>query len=312
MDETNYRIHWVAVTIHAPDEAAFDLYDLLFKEYLGEFDELGNGGRGFKKICQGLLGIKIYLKPSKTSKEYFHLEIPGMACDVLPWTRFQALFDYLELYHQDSFKFTRLDIAYDNLQFTPKQVESAILNNDLRTLAKRSSFNVIESPFQERDNGDLGTKTVYLGSRSSERMLRVYNSRGFTRLEFQTRGARANLIARDILDTPDVTYWEQKAIAHLRDFVDFHTEWWTQFISSTPRAGETISTSKELAVEGLINWIDRQVSPGLSVLRDLYSDEFIDAIIDRGRNRRGFRYNSLLSHEKTNGPEASTGGAPGL
>ena len=54
-------------------------------------------------------------------------------------------------------------------------------------------------PFERQENGELGTHTVNLGSRQSERMIRVYNRRGFTRLEMELKDKRADLVAKEIL-----------------------------------------------------------------------------------------------------------------
>ena len=91
MEEVEYKIHWLAFTVHAPNEQAFALYDLLFKEHFGELEALGHGGRGFYEIYHSLLQFKIYLNPVNNTGNYFHLEIPGQACDVLPPDYFLAL-----------------------------------------------------------------------------------------------------------------------------------------------------------------------------------------------------------------------------
>ena len=70
---------------------------------------------------------------------------------------------------------------------------------DIVTLAKRDQIRLDQSPFALREDGQIGTTTVYLGSNESGRMLRVYNRRGPTRIELQMRDDRAQLVAIDIL-----------------------------------------------------------------------------------------------------------------
>lgn len=92
MREINFGIHWLNFTVHAPREAAFMIYDVLFKSTFGDLEELGHGGRGFKEIFRALLEFKIYVTPAhEIDHEYFHFEIPGQACELLEWRYFQGL-----------------------------------------------------------------------------------------------------------------------------------------------------------------------------------------------------------------------------
>jgi DNA relaxase NicK len=294
MEEMVYKIHWLAFTIHAPNEEAFALYDLLFRQHFGEMEPLGHGGRGFREIYHSLLEFKIYLTPILDNGDYFHFEIPGQACDVLPPDYFPALGEYLECNFPDKYSFTRLDFAFDHVPFTPQQAENAIRENQLRSLAKRASLEIHVSPFAKRDDGIEGTYTVEFGSRTSERMIRVYNKRGFTRLEFQIKDKRAQLITRTIFKRPNKEEWFYIMLAHLLDYIEFKTDWWDTFIDGTARAGATVTTAKELTTEKMVNWVDKQVGPALSVMQDIFPPELLESIIKRGRTRRGARYSLLL------------------
>ena len=182
MTDITYSIHWLSVVVFAPKSVGFDLYDLFFKDIFGDFHSVGRGGRGFEEIWMSLLGFKMYDMPYQGEEEYFHFEIPGQACELIDQEIFQALDDVLRSNHPDKYRYTRLDLAFDNLPFTPQDVEEAISNEKVRSLAKRDTMTVYKTPFGEKENGELGTHTVNFGSRMSERMIRVYNRRGFTRL----------------------------------------------------------------------------------------------------------------------------------
>jgi DNA relaxase NicK len=299
MTEIEYRIHWLSFTVHAPKEEAWVIYDILFKDIFGELENTGHGGRGFKEIYHGLLEFKLYLSPAQGDDPYFHFEIPGQACDAISWEYFKALGEILEGNHKGKYSFTRFDFAFDNVPFTPEEVEQAIRDDQLRTLAKRESLSVHASPFAKRDNGEVGTYTVELGSRNSERMIRVYNKRGFTRLEIEMKEKRADVIARQLFRCADVSQWYPLMMSHLRDYVDFHPAWWEEFIQGSWRAWQVISTPKEITEAKLIHWIDHQISPALSVAVDILPEYVIKAILDRGRKRRGARYDLLLNaHQK--------------
>lgn len=302
MTDIEYRIHWLSFTVHnAPNEDAFMLYELLFKDNFGELEAKGHGGRSFKEIYHALLEFKLYLNPVTGKGQYFHFEIPGQACDALSWEHYRALGELLEGNYKGNYKFTRLDIAFDNVPFSPEQVEQAIKAGELRSLAKRETLAVHVSPFEKRDNGEIGTYTVELGSRTSERMIRVYNKRGFTRLEMETKEKRANMIAGQLFRVFDTSHWQVVMLSHLRDYVDFHPAWWAEFTQGSFRAWATVSSPKEISQNKLLRWFDKQVSPALSVLHDIMPEYAIDAIVDRGRRRRGARYDLLLNASQKGG-----------
>lgn len=295
MNEIIYQIHWLSVTVHAENETAFTLYDKIFKDIMGDLDELGNGGRGFKEIFINHLGVKLYINPSHGLEKYYHLEIPGQACETLQWENFKALGEYLETYFQGVYKVTRFDFAFDTMLFTPKDAENAIVENHIRTLAKRESLKIISSPFAKRDDGEIGTLTVYLGSPTSERKIRIYNKRGYTRLEFETKDKRSHLIARQVLLASSHAMWFEIVIQHLRDYIDFDQVWWFQFISSIERAYAKTSLPREVSLSKVIGWLDKQVTPALSVVMDVLPEDSVQTMINRGRKRVSPRYSHLYS-----------------
>lgn len=306
MKEINFGVHWLSFTVHASRDEAFMIYDILFKSTFGDLEELGHGGRGFKEIFHALLEFKIYVTPAhETDDEYFHFDIPGQACELLEWKYFQGLESLLSTTYSNMYSYTRLDLAFDNCPFTPMQVEEAIRNSDVRSLAKRESLEVHNSPFAIRDNGEEGTHTVNFGSRSSERMIRVYDKRGFTRLELELKDKRSDLVAREIFQAEDVSKWYEIMVKHLRDFIDFDSSWWNEFIGSIGRAWAIVSKPKDVEMVKILNWIDHQVTPALSVVIDTQPEEVMNILIRRGRERRGSKYNLLLEDKDKGQDERS-------
>lgn len=297
MTEITYRIHWLSFTVHAPSDQAYYLYDNLFKETFGPLTPLGNGGRGFKEIHTGLIGFKIYLYPSSGEEEYFHVEIPGEACDFLQWEYYQALIIYLESNFSGQYGIKRMDLAFDHVPFTPQDVEEAIINDKVRSLAKRESLQIHNSPYEVRDDGEVGSYTVQFGSRSSSRMIRVYNRRGFTRLELQLKDERAQEVAIQLLNIQGTSTWFPVMISHLRDFIDIDTTWWNEFISSFARAHLTISTPRIAELNRITNWLNTQVMPAFSVAVDALPGDELLSMINSGRNRRNSKYEGLVSSQ---------------
>ena len=310
MKNITFRIHWLSYTIHAPFEEAFVLYDNLFKDTFGALIPLGNGGRGFKEIQTGLAGFKIYLHPSSGDNEYFHFEIPGEACDSLRWEYYFALINYLESNFPGKYFFKRIDLAFDDVPFTPKDIEEAIIAENVRSLAKRESLEIFNSPYKQNDNGDHGCYTVNFGSRSSERMVRVYNKRGFTRVELQTKDARAHAIGMQLLNIQDVNCWFPVMISHLLDFLYVDTDWWKEFVSGNGRAYLTVSEPRKAELDRLANWFVKQIAPAFSVLVDGLDGVELQHMIKQGRRRRNAKYESLVQgHIRGKGTPPNGGGA---
>jgi len=300
----NLKIHWFAVTIKSRKmEYGLALWDVWFSPYLGEMQSSGHGGQGFQNIFKSLAGARLYGNPSGMDRKdmdthYFNIELPGQACDAIPDFVFREFMMELQLH--EKFHLTRLDLAWDGVPFTPEQVKNAIANEHIRTHAMRSKVVCAESPWEQKENGEMGTSSLSIGSRSSERMLRTYDRRGPVRLEFQTRHKRATMIANDVLIHP-VDQWADLAISHLRDYIDFLEKeneellpWWEKFVRENVRANKTVKDARERELDRMILWIYHQVSPTLSVLVDVIGEKAVLDLVDEGREKRGKRYDEVL------------------
>lgn len=294
MNKVLFRIHWLSFTVHAEKHKGYSLYSHLFKSNFGPIESLEHGGRGFREISKAALGATLYASPVKSDEEYFHFELPGVACEALLPEDFLRLHEYLGREFKEHFTYKRLDLAFDKVLFEPKQIEEALLLGQVRTLAKRETIRIFSSPFEARENGEIGTSTVQIGANSSERMLTVYNKRGYVRLEFQARDKRADLICEAMFSASETDSWYAIALSHLLDFIEFHTPWWKEFTQQQGRANRSVTSAKEVTSERIINWIDNQVSPALSAISDAFSEELVKQIIARGRKRRGTKYNALF------------------
>jgi hypothetical protein len=109
------------------------------------------------------------------------------------------------------------------------------------------------------------------------------------------RDDRADLVAKQLLAVPDTSIWFMLGMGHLLDYVDFDTNWWKDFKTSHIRAGATVSNPTDISMGKLVNWIDKQVGPALSVAVDILPEGVMKSIVDRGRRRRGDRYSLLLA-----------------
>ena len=223
------RIHWFAFTFFGDREEFDAFYREFFTPTFGNYVEQEYGGRGYRIIATTAIGIRLYFDPvSKSEKgNHCHVEIPGEACDCIIPDVFREIMTYLVysrwvngILLSNMFCVKRLDLAFDNTPFTPEEWLKGICGSNVITLAKRDKIRIDYSPYALRDNGEQGCMTVYLGSNDSDRMIRVYNKRGYTRLELQMRDERAHLVALDVL-LLSPTKWNEKALSHLIQYVTF-------------------------------------------------------------------------------------------
>lgn len=301
------QIHWLAITIHDKAEQAEKIYDLFFRNQFGDLNDLEHGGRGYKTILKAALELKIYLDPITFGQTHFHIEIPGTACESITLNTYQHLMDYLISLYPGRFNVCRFDFAFDRVPFEPRQVYQAVKDGKVRSLAKRESLKITESPFAKRNDGEIGTITVEFGMNTSNQMITVYNRRGFTRLEFQTKNERATVVALDILRSVDIDKSNQIAIRHLLDFVDFKTSWWQDFINGETRSRTIVTKPREVEISKTSRWLIKQVAPALSAVNDAVSPQFKDALIIEGRRRRGNKYSTFfqINREKYSENNAS-------
>lgn len=296
------KIHWLAITIFSSREDVLSLWDKFFELELGSMVETPRGGRGFQNVDVALHEAKLYYNPvqqSDIAKDYCHLEFTGSACDSVIPTHFRDLVDYL-LSVSISFKITRLDVAWDNLSFSPEDFYQSVCAELVTSPAKRTSLSFVSSPYEVRENGEAGCHTCYFGSKSSHRLVRVYNKRGGTRLELVCRDDRAHAVALDIFDNL-YSDWDFVAREHLLDYIDFPT-WslWQDFIKHAKQAYLVITPARKVALTKIQGWLERQVSVALSVFYDVHGWKEAQIILDRilleaANSRDRSRYSAVLA-----------------
>lgn len=275
-----FSIHWFAITVHQDFDKVKELWSKFFSLGLGVLVDKGHGARGYKQIAEALQGAKVYYDhvTAKEGHQHCHIEIPGSACEAIIPSVFPELVNYLT---QNNIRFSikRVDFAFDGVPFTPQEFYDGLMSENLVSLIKRDpslendSIRVEQSPCRLRENGEVGTMTVYAGSSSSQRMVRVYNKRGDTRLELQLRDERAQAVCLDVFASA-WSEWEFTVKAHLRQFIDFKSiDWWAVFVSLSHRADLKISSARRLSLTRMENWFNRQVVVALSVYEDVYGKE---------------------------------------
>ena len=302
-----YRVHWLSVTIWTTFPNILKIWHEQFEPIFGSLINLKHGGRGFRSLHKSIAGIQIYSEPINISQDqdaYISMSIPGDACDALDVQFLHEFIKFIDGKYRTNV--TRLDMAFDHVPFTPEQFSQALDADKVRTYAKRESFTIISSPYQPQEEGNgVGCDTVQVGKRQSERILRVYNKRGFTRVELEAKQKRADGIAKDVM-LKDPDNWGKLFMGHLRDFIDLVedkdtgmlVDFWAEFVNSIPRAALTVTDPRKVEIDRMMGWMYYGVAPALSAVYDRFGEDEIEEIIKLGRENRGERYDLILPDEK--------------
>jgi hypothetical protein len=305
-----FRVHWLSITIWGNINYGLKIWQEWFENYLGIMHSSGHGGRGFKNIYTALASSRLYGNPplgqdADEKDDYFYIELPGKACDAIPIYSLKEFLIDIMLNEKCSVK--RIDLAWDNVPFSPSDINYAIDNDMFKSLIRKNTLVFTQSLYEERDDGQIGTSSCSIGSRSSVRMLRVYDKRGPTRLEFQARDDRAHNIVFDLIRQP-IDKWSRVSRGHLRDYIDFvdvktgaFTDWWGEFVVDITKADLIISSPRDEELGRIFKWFNDQVSPSFSVLVDVLGNEVIQEFLKEGRIKRRNRFKSILELSKSNG-----------
>jgi len=180
----------------SPGEGIFsglpELLRLLCEQFLGlsnvdpagYFQAAGFAGQGFKTVLRSPEGINVWCHPAKGS--YASVEIKGKCLDTVGRDRLKLLRDALldaRRCAPGRLKGTRLDVAWDGFPVQPATMRDAWLRGDVVSRVSRESYD-----WRSNGEGD----TLYIGKRTSDKFLRVYNRRASgTRLEVEFKGDEA-------------------------------------------------------------------------------------------------------------------------
>lgn len=219
----NSTIDWVSYTVKnvAPNQ-------LPYPDYCRSIGHDALPSLGYTMAFALDNGIRVLSNPDRPEMGY-HIIISGKALSTL----YSAGFEPQKLL-QDIAKiggrFKRIDLATDfrNTELTVEDFASAFRNGQAQTTAR--NFKEIKGAVLPSDG-----HTIYLGSRQSERMARVYDKAAeqglssvmsWVRFEVELKGSKAHGVANYLADQPQKAF--TKAIhAAILDFIDFPTipEW---------------------------------------------------------------------------------------
>jgi len=278
------RIDFFSVTVRGIDPGVFK------RGWLGQFslNETGHGGQGFKVLEAGHMGVRLLHSPVSEGEKYFHFSIPGEACKLL-WS--QGWFDQIKGLIEVDLRPTRVDVCVDTYAFTP--FDAWLKRDDCMTFAKRSTHQWITSPGQMREDGVKGADTMYLGSPSSSRRLRIYNLHGYTRVEVTLRERWAKEFWKDYKERG-----RECLEGHIFGFVDW-PDWeeWREVIGSDLPLYDPLPAST-VEFEKSKEWVAGQIAPTLEFLRRYMGDEpFLKFVRNEGGGRVSQKHLAILEEK---------------
>jgi Replication initiation factor len=308
-----WGIDWLAMTIWGMEADSVarmvsEVFHFGHEVPLSGWQEMG--GARFYRHRHEYLGATLLTECySKGAADNVHVVFPGEACHV-------GAHELLRLSYRLScratrFEVTRLDLAVDGVPFTPHDAYQAVKDGHTVSWVKRGRDGVIAHSWIA-SNGQNEGSTLYIGRPASERRLRIYDKRGPTRIELQTRSKYAGAVAKSLFERrEDEPGQAEFVIGCLREFCDFGAQdgvhgirdidllpWWREFIGSAERIGQLVNDPREhVSVDRTLRWIDRAVVPSLAMSLQCYGDagrRLLDAEIEYATPRLSAKHKAAI------------------
>lgn len=334
------RVDWLAFTVKHPVKFPWEyVYEALgLKQIFGELVPEGHGARGYSEINTTKdRYINVYTNPGtavpKYSKDkdqvveeqgeditHTHFEITGSGTKCLNPGYLNNLYAVVKNGYFE-FNFTRCDLAVDGAPFHPKElynlVKYSVDNKTIKSPASREKINFVESPYQKREDGEIGTHTLYIGSKKSDRFLRTYNLHGQTRLEIQLRGKWAAACALQVLSNPQEN-WLELMKGYIVQYLDFKPpsydmgvisenqvgihqtlienafKAWENFKGITQAAQIHVYQAVELSIERVKRFLENSAAPGIRFIREVLGEFEFDTWVNNSTQGRMKKYYPLL------------------
>jgi phage replication initiation protein len=312
--ENRSLVDWVAFTFKTtdPQEVASSIGidpDL--------FTRCTFGFSGYRKSLK-LGNISIYFDGREEMG--CHVEMSGQGC-----RQFEGLFHHSpweSLFTSvlaNGGKFTRLDLAIDNVDggLSLDLLSAAIQDHDHCVRTKFGEWRRIQKgSFQ---NGqEITGDTIYLGSSKSHTMFRIYDKAmesgttgQWVRFEIQLRDSRSHEAAKLFAADTPLGYL---AIGIINTYFaiiendDSNTSrctlqvWWAEWLQNTEKI--KLTTDKEIKlVTDTMEFIKRQYAPSFAMINQHLGkasfNEFLDGVLDDGRERMGAKHEKILAASRT-------------
>lgn len=279
------QVDWLAGTI--TEKPIGETLDAL-GQFLGEWQELEYGGRGYE--CSAVIfGTGRIFWSYAHPRMGVHVSFPSSAIAASGFESQALIAGFVHL----GMKFTRVDFAMDDT--------TGILNLDeIASAVKQKSFVSRSKKWTQIEN-ESGGRTINLGVRSSQTFLRIYDKAKeqkieghWIRVELELKDERADAAIRELLDETD---WSKKVASWLLGYVDFKAcgsdtnksrwltvDWWAQFLGFVEKS--RLHTPKCVkTIDDVIEWLTDQCAPSLFVVWSAFGSHKIQMMIDMAAAR---------------------------
>ena len=290
----NIGIDYLSLTLYTFLDNAIELYKRFFEEDLGCLAK-ASGSRFYKDQYTAVGGFYLQGNHRAANKRvHARFIFPGEACRYIDFDKFKLL--KLEADKKGiEMRCTRLDIRIDNCPFKPLQIAEDIKQGKARTKADISTLKIFEQPLEKNEKGDIGTQGLYLGSRTSNRYLRIYDQHGFTRFELECKEDYADAYFNSLIYYEDK--FEDLIMGYCMDFIEMDTDYWREFTQGYERIKYSPNIYKDKTIEGFRKFLVKQCAIVFSIIYDIEGPEIIIDLLFRGRNaRKGNSKYSAICH----------------
>lgn len=282
--------HWLTGTTTDTFWEVLRHLDLQFEE---EHVKLPYGGFSYGKSAKYTNGVTVFWSVGRPE---CCIKIPGGACDLIGIDQVMSIAAAFRL------NVTRFDFAWDISGFDLiSSVGESFASGNVVSRAHRDSLEI---------RANKKGRTIYVGRRSSRRLLRFYDARGVTRVELECKELAAQKLV-ELLFENSASMWSSLCMGYLRDFVDFRDRsefsspsrcpmlwWWQSIVGSAERKALPIPREKPTA-DRVFSWLRRGVS---SVLAAVIAGvpraqrvSFLGKLLDEGKERWSERH-ELITH----------------
>lgn len=262
----------------------------LFSIALDSFEDLPKGGLGYKKQ-KFFNNIRLYYDGNVGMG--LHIVVSGQGCRYLE-SQGKNLFDMLDyLYSLDNVNLSRVDIALD----TDINILSKVLKSIEKDLYSSKSRNI--KVISSLTDSKLQADTLYIGSRSSLLMVRIYNKAIEQGVEIPWY--RVEIVLKKDRIVMAVPFLRQN-ISHA--FAGILTNYfrplqslkgqkcrsptanyWVKFLGDIEKIS-LYSNPECKTIEDKYSWVVNQVEPTIALLSTAFEgDEWLKAVVENGKKR---------------------------
>lgn len=262
----------------------------LFCIPLEDFEDLPKGGLGYKKQ-KFFNNIRLYYDGNVGMG--IHIVVSGQGCRYLE-SQGKNLFDMIDyLYSLDNINLSRLDLAldtdFDILTKVLKSIEKDLYSSKSRCIKVISSLT----------DSKLKADTLYIGSRSSLLMVRIYNKaieQGvdyvWYRVEIVLKKERFEMIVPFLRQNISHTfagvltnYFRPLQSLKGQKCRSPTANYWLKFLGDIEKIS-LYSNPQCKTIEGKYAWLVNQVEPTIALLSTAFEgNEWLTAVVSNGKKR---------------------------